>query len=508
MSGVCGSDGDGPGGLFSFEEIYRSYLECRKNKRNTINALAFEAALFDNLHRLREELLAGTYRPSRSICFVARQPKVREIFAADFRDRVVHHLLVRRLEGLFEPRFIQDSYACRRGKGTHAAVSRLRRFTAGVTRNNTRPARYLQLDIKGFFIAIEKATLLSILARRIREGRLLWLARILVLHDPTRDYVFKGDPRLLEGIPPHKTLFSTKNLTGLAIGNLTSQFFANVYLDRLDQFVKHELKVRYYVRYVDDLVILDETGQRFGEWEERVAGFLAQNLRLELNPKRARSGRVADGIDFLGYIVRPHYCLVRRRTVNNLKARLRAFEQELVERLPGRTVYLYPEERLEALLATVNAYFAHFAHAASHRLRKSLLERFPFLAVFFAYQGGKVTRRYPLGARFTDYPSQVCGIRRFFRQEACFVRVGRYYELYDGDAAFGAERLGLRPQPPRRGFQRRCGFHRSMLARYTEKALEARRAVVIVEEGQEWYGSLRMRRPARMMRPAACDSSV
>ena len=326
MSGVCGSDGDGPGGLFSFEEIYRSYLECRKNKRNTINALAFEAALFDNLHRLREELLAGTYRPSRSICFVARQPKVREIFAADFRDRVVR--------------------------------------------------------------------------------------------------------------------------------------------------------------------------------------FLAENLRLELNPKRARSGRVADGIDFLGYIVRPHYCLVRRRTVNNLKARLRAFEQELVERLPGRTVYLYPEERLEALLATVNAYFAHFAHAASHRLRKSLLERFPFLAVFFAYQGGKVTRRYPLGARFTDYPSQVCGIRRFFRQEACFVRVGRYYELYDGDAAFGAERLGLRPQPPRRGFQRRCGFHRSMLARYTEKALEARRAVVIVEEGEEWYGSLRMRRPARMMRPAACDSSV
>jgi hypothetical protein len=505
---ACGSDGDGPGGLFSFEEIYRSYLECRKNKRNTVNALAFEAALFDNLHRLREELAAGTYRPSRSICFVARQPKLREIFAADFRDRVVHHLLVRRLEPRFDVRFVHDSFACRRGKGTHAAVDRLQRFARRVTRNGTLHGRYLQLDIKGFFIAIDKEILCRILLRRVPEETLRRLSRAVISHDPTENYLFKGDRRLLERIPSHKSLFCTGNRTGLAIGNLTSQFFANVYLDRLDQFVKHELKVRYYVRYVDDLVLLDETGRSFPEWEERIGRFLGENLRLSLNHRRTRTGRVAGGIDFLGYIVRPHYRLARRRTVNNFKARLRAFEKELVEDGPAGTVYLFPEERLEALLAVLNAYFAHFAHASSHRLKGRVLERFSFLGVYFAYEGGKVTRRYPRGAGFRDYPSQVSAIRRCFRHAVCFVRIGRYYELYDEDAVFGAERLGLKLQKPRRGFRLRCGFHRSMLGRYTARALGTGRPVVIVEEERESIGGVRIRRPARMIRPAACDSLV
>lgn len=182
---------------------------------------------------------------------------------------------------------------------------------------------------------------------------------------------------------------------------------------------------------------------------------------------------------------------------------MRVFEKELVAPGPLGTVYRYPEERLEALLAVVNAYFAHFAHACSHRLQMGLRGRFDFLNVYFAHVGGKVVRRYPFSGKFRDYPSQVCAIRRCFRGEVCFVRIGRYYELYDEDARFGAERLGLKPQRPRRGFRARCGFHRSMLDRFTARAVSTGRAVVIVEEERESIGGVRIRRPVRMIRPEA-----
>jgi RNA-directed DNA polymerase len=508
MSGVCASDGEGPGGLFSFEEIYKSYLECRKNKRNTINALAFEAALFDNLHSLTEALKQRTYVPSRSMCFVVKQPKLREIFAADFRDRVVHHLLVRNLEQVFEPKFIGDSFACRCGKGTLAGVKRLRQFMRKITCNGTREAWYLQLDVKGFFIAINKQILYRILSEKVKDERVLWLARVIIFHDPTKDYLFKGRRGLLDEIPPHKTLFSTANLTGLPIGNLTSQFFANVYLDRLDQFVKHVLKVRYYVRYVDDLVMLDSTDAHFGEWQDGVNRFLGENLSLDLNDKRTRSGRVSGGVDFLGYIVRPGYMLVRRRSVNNLKARLLEYERRLVERREGVTVYLYPLEILEDLLATLNSYLAHFKHADTFRLAGALFKKHSFLGVYFAPEGVKAIRRYPGRRHCANYPSQVAAIRRCFKGAVCFIRIGKYYELYDEDAAFGVERLGLRLQKPRPGFGKRCGFHRSMLSRYVARAVGAGVCAVLVEEGREYIGGCKVRHVDRMVRPACPAGAV
>ena len=137
--------------LFSIENLYRQYLRCRRHKRGTRNALRFEAHLEENLVRLHEELEGRTYHPFRSVCFVLKQPKFREIFAADFRDRVVHHVLVEALERVWEPKFIDDSYACRKGKGTHRAVRRLQTFMRRVTRNGTRPGYAVHLDIQGFF---------------------------------------------------------------------------------------------------------------------------------------------------------------------------------------------------------------------------------------------------------------------------------------------------------------------------------------------------------------------
>jgi retron-type reverse transcriptase len=149
--------------LFSFKNLYRQYLRCRRQKRITHNALRFEANLEEHLVRLREELDGRTYHPSRSVCFVVKHPKFREIFAADFRDRVVHHILVEALERVWEPLFLHDSYACRKGKGTHRAVKRLQQCMRRVTYNETKPGFALQLDIRGFFFHIDKELLFQII---------------------------------------------------------------------------------------------------------------------------------------------------------------------------------------------------------------------------------------------------------------------------------------------------------------------------------------------------------
>jgi retron-type reverse transcriptase len=167
MSGAFVAESDR---LYSFRSLHDAYISCRRRKRNTINALRFEASLLDNLADLGETLSEGTYKPSRSVCFVAKQPKHREIFAADFRDRVVHHLLVPHIEKIFEPKFIHDSYACRVGKGTHAAVERLKYFMNRVTKGGRVAAWFMQLDIRSFFMSIDREILLGILEKNIRNA--------------------------------------------------------------------------------------------------------------------------------------------------------------------------------------------------------------------------------------------------------------------------------------------------------------------------------------------------
>lgn len=170
--------------LFSFETLYRNYLKCRRNKRGTINALKFEMKAEENLFLLLEQLLNKSYKPSRSVCFIVERPKMREIIAADFSDRVIHHLLVERLEEIYEPVFIHDSYACRRGKGLHKAVERVREFIRKGSKNGREKLYYLHLDIKNFFMTIDKEILYSLLEKKVENKDILWLARVLIFHNP------------------------------------------------------------------------------------------------------------------------------------------------------------------------------------------------------------------------------------------------------------------------------------------------------------------------------------
>jgi len=339
--------------------------------------------------------LNRSYNPTKSICFVQKRPKLREIFAADFRDRVVHHLLVGYLEPIFERRFIHDSYACRKGKGVHAAVDRLRTFLGSATANGSRRAWYLKEDISGFFMNIDKEILFELICRHVKREDVRGLAHVLIFHDCTRDYRFKGDPAILERIPPHKTLFKVPSGKGLPIGNLTSQFFANVYLNELDHFVKRQLRCRWYLRYCDDFLLLGRSPAELAEYHARIGEFLRKRLLLELNSKQHRLQPVSSGIDFLGYVVRRRYVLVRKRVVSHFREKLEAFDEQLGERKRGEvTAWHYPPRVMERFRSVVSSYLGHFGWANSHRLTASIFRRYPVLRAGFLLDGGKVVPRY------------------------------------------------------------------------------------------------------------------
>ncbi|MDD5519040.1 MAG: reverse transcriptase domain-containing protein [Candidatus Omnitrophica bacterium] len=452
--------------IFSFRNIYRQYINCRKRKRNTINALKFEIRLEDNILSLQEELRNRSYYPSRSVCFVAKRPKLREIFAADFRDRVVHHILVDYLEKIWEPVFIYDSYACRKGKGNHQAVKRLRSFMRKVSKNGAVRADYMQLDIHNFFVSIDKEILFNLIAKRIENEDILWLLKVLIFHDPTRDYVLKSKRRLIESVPAHKSLFNTRNKRGLPIGNLTSQFFGNVYLNELDQFVKHNLKAKYYLRYVDDFVILHRDKEQLDAWRKEIGQLLKNRLNLSLHPGKQVIRPVSNGVDFLGYIVRAGYILSRNRVVNNLKEKLNMYQRKLFSQMGGWTQARFEYPVLENVLATVSSYLAHFKMAYNRNLKNRLWERYRFLKEFFSYDGRGLRRRYGVAYDFRALAAQYAFFRHRYPGDLLFFQVGGFYEFFDRDARFVSDKLGLRMIKGRRGLRLRCRFPLALKERY------------------------------------------
>jgi retron-type reverse transcriptase len=320
--------------------------------------------------KLEEELQNHTYKPGKSICFVVEEPSLREVFAATFRDRVVHHLLYNFLEPIFEPKFINQSCACRKNKGIHYSLKYLKKYIRQVSRNHSQPAYFLHLDISGFFMSLNKEILFNIISKQIKEPEILWLIKVIIFNDPIKNFTGKGDKSLFDKIPPHKSLFHTPENQGLPIGNLTSQFFANVYLNQLDQFIKHSLKAKHYLRYVDDFLILSNDKISLQKWRNQIDKFLKERLQLKLNHQKTIFQNIDKGIDWLGYIVKPNYILVRRRVVKNFKRKIFYFNRILQNR------YSPPIELIEKMLATVNSYYGHFKHADTFKLRKHLWENY------------------------------------------------------------------------------------------------------------------------------------
>ncbi len=292
-----------------WDNLYLAYRKARKGKRGKPPAATFEYDLEANLIQLRQELVTKSYTPGAYHSFYIHEPKRRLISAAPFRDRVVHHALCNIIEPIFERSFIHDSYANRVGKGTHRALDRAQQFA--------RRFRYvLQCDVRQFFPSIDHAILRDILARKITDNDVLWLIdRILesgvgVLSEQYEMQWFPGDDLLAINRP-----------RGLPIGNLTSQFWANCYLNPLDHFVKRDLRCKGYVRYVDDLLLFADDKPTLWEWRGAIVDWLA-GLRLTIHPG-AHPRPVTEGFPFLGFVVFPTHRRLKRRKVVHYRRRLK-----------------------------------------------------------------------------------------------------------------------------------------------------------------------------------------
>jgi retron-type reverse transcriptase len=341
---------------FLIRALLRAHLDCRVNKRGSRACVQFEQDLAGNLVALREALEAGTYRPAPSICFIISRPKFREVWAAAYADRVVHHLLYNQIAERFHRSFIADSCACIPGRGTLYAAKRLDHHIRSATRNWTRGrgVYYLKCDVQNFFVSIDKNIVRTLLARRVHEPWWMNLAEVILFHDPRPDAIMKSTPAMMAKVPAHKSLLNQPTHLGLPIGNLSSQFFANVLLDPLDQFIKHQLRIKGCVRYVDDLLLLSESADELNEALGRIQVFLKERLALQLNPSKTILQPVERGVDFVGQVILPWRRKLRKRTRNDALARMAVAEND-------------------DLMQLANSYFGLFGQAtASHHDRARL----------------------------------------------------------------------------------------------------------------------------------------
>jgi len=273
-------------GIISPDNLLSAWREflCGKRKRQDI--AEFSLHLTDNILALHRELVDKTYKHGAYSAFKISDPKPRDIHKATVRDRIVHHAVFSILNPLFETTFIFDSFSCRQGKGTHKGIDKLRTMLRKVSGNNEIPCHILKCDIRKFFQSVDHGLLLDMLGRRIKDA-------------DTMDLIGK----IVSSFEP-----------GLPIGNLTSQLFANVYLSKLDHFVKQSLKVPFYIRYSDDFIIVDSSIEPLKVLLERIRVFLKNELRLELHPSKVSFGKYQRGVDFLGYVQYPLYRRLRTKT--------------------------------------------------------------------------------------------------------------------------------------------------------------------------------------------------
>ena len=270
-----------------------------------------------NLLVLHTELKTKTYLPKPLTAFIIRDPKTRLIHKSDFRDRVIHHALVQIIEPLFDRTFIYDSYANRIGKGTLKAIARFNQFARKVSRNGSQKGWFnnnqikgycLKVDIKHYFQTVDCEILLSIIKKKITCQDTINLIEIILKRT--------SESRERE-----------INIMGMPLGNLTSQFLANVYLNELDQFIKHQLKCKYYIRYVDDFVILHESKEQLAIWKEKISIFLKGKLKLELHQDKSKIISLSKGIDFVGFRNFWKYKLLRRRNIRNMQSKIDLYKK-------------------------------------------------------------------------------------------------------------------------------------------------------------------------------------
>lgn len=339
--------------IVSFESLHRAAFEVLRGKRGREHAGDLFRDLEGTLIRLQRELLDGTYQPGAYRAFWIREPKARLISAAPLRDRIVHHALIAAIEPHFERGFIDHSYACRTGRGTHRALAEFVRRARSST-------FVLKMDIAKYFPTIDHAILKRLLRRKLKDPRALWLADAII------------DGSNLQGAPIQyfagdSLLTPIERRRGIPIGNLTSQFFANVYLDQLDHFVVDRQRHGRYLRYVDDFCLFGDDKNALRDLRARISTFLGADLRLKLNERKSRLRRVSEGIEFLGFVITPDQIRLSQTAIRRQRRRMRWQRRTAAE---GGYDRLAGERSFEG-------WSSHAAHGTTWRLRQRVARSLP-----------------------------------------------------------------------------------------------------------------------------------
>ncbi|HPW66504.1 MAG TPA: reverse transcriptase/maturase family protein [Salinivirgaceae bacterium] len=358
-------------------DLFQSYFDARKNKRNTINALVFEKHLEANLFALANEIIERIYMPKPSICFIVDKPVKREIFAADFRDRVIHHFICNYISPIFEKSFINDSYSCRKGKGTHYGIKRIDHFIRSCSCNYTKDCYILKLDIKGYFMSMNKSLLHEKVKRELICNKnklsfdlelILYLIEKTIFNDPKENCIIKGKKADWKDLPQTKSLFHAQPNCGLPIGNLTSQLFGNIYMNDFDHWVKKEMKIKYYGRYVDDFILIHQDKNYLLSIIPKISDFLFSTLKLTLHPQKIYLQHYSRGVKYLGAVIKPHRIYIANRTKGNFYNAIEKQNKIARERKPTK-------EEQRAFQSSMNSYLGIIKHYKSYKLRKNMIQK-------------------------------------------------------------------------------------------------------------------------------------
>lgn len=335
--------------IISPENLFSAWDNFKIGKQKKKDVRLFEWELEKNIFELHRELRGRSYKHGGYKSFHIRDPKQRHIHKAEVRDRILHHAVFTVLNPIFEPTFIPDSFSCRVGKGTHKGVSALGKFIRKTGKNYSQPCLVLKCDVRKFFGTVDHEILMRILKNRIKDENAKWLLREIIDS-------FSSE---------QSDIFTAR---GLPIGNLTFQLFANIYLNELDQFVKKELKLKHYARYTDDFVIVGNNREELENILEKICSFLKEKLSLELHPKKIVIRKQSQGIDFLGYVVLPHYQILRTKTkkriLKKMKMRIGQYKAGEIDK--------------KSLDQSLQSYLGVLSHADTHKLKEELLNQFWF----------------------------------------------------------------------------------------------------------------------------------
>lgn len=335
--------------IISLENLFSAWDKFRSDKQKKRDIQEFEWRLEENIFKLHRDLKYRRYKHGAYTSFHIQDPKQRHIHKATVRDRVLHHAVFTVLTPIFEPTFISNSLSCRIGKGTHKGIDILEKILRQTSDNASKPCFALKCDIKKFFETVDHKILFNIIQKRVKDNDALWL--------------------LEEIIGSFTSRYSTSSTRkGLPIGNLTSQLFANIYLNEFDQFIKHKLKVKQYLRYTDDFIIVAEDKIYLENIISPIRSFLTKRLALELHPKKIAIRKFHRGVDFLGYILLPHYRLLRvktkRRIFRKLKKRVDEYKKGVISK--------------QTLEQSFQSYLGVLSHANSYKLEQKLKNQFWF----------------------------------------------------------------------------------------------------------------------------------